>query len=466
MSETPKISKTLEHYARVILGLHKNFEPHPAQIQIGRALFNDNCRDIFVQAGRNAGKSHLAAYLLWRWAMFNPGSENYYFAPYMKQAREIVWAPKLLPYFGPREWTEKPNDTEMRVKFANGSFIKCDGSDNTDAYRGVKPKGLIILDEFKDFRPEFIEAFDPNRAAHNAPMLIFGTPPDRQCQFSEVREVYKSDPKKRYFHFPTSTNPHISKKWLDDKRAELEARGDFDVWQREYEAIEVYGGSQKIFPMLAPAVIKPYDEIMKKLAKDKKRIEWLLWADPAAASTFAVLFIAYNPYTSEIYCLDEVYEQDQEKMTVRQIGQRTIDMRTEIQDRFEWRQGYDEAETWFMSEMLDNFGEHFEPSQKSANDKESGLTLIKDMLLLDKLIISDRCEKLFWELDNYYKNKNGDIPKTDDHLIDCLRYILAALFYQIPERVDEPEKNDPHSRRLATQFPNTAAAIQKGIRQE
>jgi len=391
--------------------------------------------------------------------MMNPGSQNYYFAPYMKQAREIVWAPRILQNFGPREWTLDHNDSQMRIPFKNGSFIKADGSDNVNAYRGIKPKGLIIFDEFKDFRPEFFEAFDPNRAAFNAPLIIIGTPPGRESQFTRVRDAYKADPMKRYFHGPTAQNPHISKEWLQKKKEELEARGEADVWQREYEAIDTPHAQTKLFPMLGKEHVLPHDQVLHRLKKDRKRLEWILWADPAAASTFAVLFAAHNPYTKELYLLDEIYETEQSNLTVNQIGPRIAQKRDSIEDTHEWRQGYDEAATWFANEMLDNFSEHYEPSSKAANSKEVGLSLIKDMLLQNKLIISDRCVKTFWEMDNYYKDGTGKIPKVFDHEIDNLRYILSALFYSLPEQERPPELTASNRTKLTDDYPNLKGVI-------
>lgn len=428
-------------YADIIKGLHTKFQPHRAQVKIGQALIRDEVKDIFVEAGRNLGKTTLVCYLLWRWAALNPGSENYYFAPYMKQAREIVWASYMLQNFGPREWVFDENNTEMRIPFRNGSFIKADGSDNVNAYRGVKPNGLIVFDEFKDFRPEFYDAFDPNRAAYNAPLIIIGTPPDRHCQFSDVRDAFKKDPKKAYFHAPTTDNPHLSKDWLESKRIELLERGEEDVWQREYLAMQVTSGATKIFPMVSKAIVKPLDEIMRTISRDRKRMEWIWFADPAAASTFAVLFAAYNQFTKEIFLLDEIYEQNQANMTVKTIGAQIIQKKSELNDRSDWRQGYDEAATWFQNEMLDNFSEHLEPSQKAANDKEVGLSLIKDALLQNKITMSERCVKTFWEMDNYYKDRNGQIPKKNDHNIDNLRYILSSLYYTLKEE-REPEVDD------------------------
>jgi Terminase RNaseH-like domain len=449
-----EIDPRLEAYARVIKGLHVNFIPHPKQVVIGRALLTHGVKDIFVEAGRNFGKTALVSYLLWRWAALNPGTENYYFAPYMKQAREIVWSPRILPEFGPADWLSNKQDNEMRLTFTNGSFIKADGSDNVNAYRGVKPRGLIVFDEFKDFRPEFYEAFDPNRGAHGAPIIIIGTPPQKECQFTKVRDAYKHDSTKRYFHATSRENPHISKEWLDAKEKELTDRGEYDVWQREYMALQVASGSTKIFPMLDRTKhIVPHETIMQRIARDRKRIEWIWFADPAAASTFGVLFVAYNPYSKELFLLDEIYETDQSRMTVKVMGQEIIKKRDELHIR-EWRQGYDEAATWFQNEMLDNFDEHMEPSMKASNDKESGITLIKDILLQGKLMISERCIKTFWEMDNYFKDRNGEIPKRDDHLVDCLRYVLAALYYSLPTVGAPEEPNRENRTRIEDDFPN------------
>ena len=161
-----------EHVALGLKALHERWQPHPAQVAIGKALLHDRKRDVFAQCGRNFGKTELVAYLLWRWAWTFPGSENYYFSPYMKQSREILWSSRRVQELGPSEWISKVNEQEMRIHFHNGSFIKLDGSDNVESYRGVKPKGLTIFDEFKDFRPEFLEAYDPNRAAYDTPLFI------------------------------------------------------------------------------------------------------------------------------------------------------------------------------------------------------------------------------------------------------------------------------------------------------
>lgn len=456
---TPEIARReLQRIATGLEALHKQWRPHDGQIVIGRSLIYEDKKRVFASCGRNFGKTDLMSYLLWRWAWTFPGSENYYFAPFQKQAREIIWASKRIQSFGPFSWVESYNNTELRIRFNNGSFIKLDGSDNVDAYRGVKPKGLSVYDEFKDFRPEFHEAYEPNLAAYDSPLFIIGTPPEVENHFITVQEATKASQHGAVYRFPSSANPHIPRQWLDEKKAELYARGEGDKWEREYEARFVRGGASTIFPMLRPdRHVRSHASIMHEIARDKRKLDWYLWADPAGASCFAVLFVAINPYTRRIYVLDEIYETSQAEMTVLSIGKRIFAKRDELfrHNDKQWRQGYDEAETWFHNEMLDHFSEGFEPTRKAKSDKLSGLSLIKDCLLKDTLVISDRCQKLLWEMLNYRKDGNGKIVKQNDHAIDCLRYVLDADNYSLVNTLEvNPEASEDYrGSRIEDDFP-------------
>jgi hypothetical protein len=439
--------RPMKDFALAAHVMNQRWKPHPGQVRILAPLLNGESSEIFGQCGRNFGKTELITYVLWRWALAFPGSENYYFSPYMKQSREILWASNRIQSMGPRdEIAGEPNKSEMRIILNNGSFIKLDGSDNVEAYRGVKPKGLTVFDEFKDFRPEFYEAYDPNRAAHDSPLFIIGTPPDHECQFTQVAENFKKNPNKRFYQAPTSENPYISRRWIEAKKAELYARGEGDAWEREYEAKFVRGGAGKIFPMLKESHRVPHDEIMRKIHRDRLKLQWFLWADPAASSVFGVLFAALNPFTKVWYFLDEIYETRQSEMSVGVIGKRIIQTRNQLMNdpRVEWRQGYDEAASWFRNEMHAHFNEHFEPTHKMKTDKVKGLSVIKDALLQDKIYISDRCQKLFWELDGMRKDKSGNIPKENDHQIDNVRYLFEAAGYSLGEEAEPTE--DPETK--------------------
>lgn len=435
----------LGDYVEVVDSLHQNWTPHIGQIKIGRALFKHDRKQIFAKCGRNFGKTDLICYALWRYAKTHPGSENYYFAPLAKQAKEIIWASDRLQSFGPRGWlldgSRGVNNSETRLRFRNGSFIKLDGTDNIDSYRGVKPRGLSVYDEYKDFRPRFHEAMDPNFAAFDSPLLVVGTPPEVEAHhFYELESEFKANPDKSHFEFASTVNPHISPTWFERKKAELYAKGEGDVWEREYMVQRVFGGKRAIFPMLKRDIIKPHDQLMKMIERDKKKLTWGVVADPGTVTCFGVLYGAMNPYTRQLYLIDEIYEEEQAKTSVDSIGRRILQKEQEHYARAEWYRSADEAAAWFINEMTDRFDAVFMPTQKSLNKKEDGIGLIKDLLLNGKIIMSDRCKNLFFEMSNYIKTDQGKIPKEYDHLIDCLRYMLAMFGYSLNETLEPVDR--------------------------
>lgn len=440
-------------WSETITALHSRWKPHEGQNEIIEAVVADGCWSAFVRCGRKWGKTDLALYFLWRLAQSFPGSPLFYFAPIQLQARDIIWTDPRLKDFGPREWLLEGhrgiNETLMLLRFKNGSFIKVDGTDNYERYRGVKYRAAIY-DEYKDCDPRMRKSMRPNAAVLGGVDLYMGSPPEvGGTDYESLDKEHEREPGMRSFHGPTRQNPHISKQWLFDEKARLYRRGEGDEWEREYEAKYVKGGASAIFPMLDESMIRPHSQVMAEVIRDRKKLKWYLWADPAGATCFGVLFVAINPYSKKVYILDEIYETNQREMTTKKVGRRMIDIREDLYDRpSDWRMGYDEAATWFVNEWIDNFPteDNLEPSRKAQNDKKDGLSLIKDIMLGNLLVISDRAKKFYWEADHYQKDKKGNIPKKDDHLLDCLRYILAADGYNLKTEREYEEELDEDFR--------------------
>jgi hypothetical protein len=285
---------------------------------------------------------------------------------------------------------------------------------------------------------------DPNYAAHDSPLIIIGTPPEvEDHHFYHTEDEFKQNPKKKDFVFSSYENPHIPKETLDAKREELYRRGEGDTWEREYMVRKVFGGKNSIFPMFDPKRhVKPHDQVINNIRRDFHKLNWANAADPGTHTCFAVLYGAMNPYTRKIYLLDEIYETDQRQTSVSVIGKRHIVKKANLWNRADWIQTYDEAAAWFANEMIDQFDEPFMPTSKALNKKEQGLGLIKDLLLLDMIEISDRCVNLVKEMLNYIRDKNGKIPKENDHLIDNLRYLLGAWAYDMNETIEPRNKEE------------------------
>lgn len=440
-------------WSETITALHSKWVPHDGQKPIIDAVFADGVLSLFIRCGRKKGKTEEALYLLWRIAQSFPNSPCYYFTPLQVQTREIVWTDPRIVSFGPREWlldgSRGVNEQQMLLRFKNGSFIKLDGTDNFNKYRGVRYK-IAIYDEYKDCDPRMRKGMRPNASVLNGIDVYMGSPPDvNGTDYEALDKEHQSDPTMRAFHMPTWSNPHISKDWLRKEKARLYKKGDGAEWEREYGAKYVIGGAASIFPMVSDCPVVPHDKLMKELERDRKKLKWYWWADPAGASCFAVLFVAINPYTKTVYWLDEIYETSQMEMTTKKIGSRVIEKRNELFDRKgAWRQGYDEAATWFVNEWIDNFPmeDNLEPSHKAQNDKHDGLSLLKDIMLSGRAVFSDRCVNTRTEFENYQKDKNGKIPKLNDHQIDNSRYILAADGYTLKTEHEYKEEVDPDFR--------------------
>ena len=227
-------------------------------------------------------------------------------------------------------------------------------------------------------------------------------------------------------------NPHISRDWLTNKKAELYRRGEGYIWEREYAAKRVRGGPNAVFPMFDAAIhVVDHDTLIRTLWRDRKKLAWLVTADPGNATCFAVLFSAVNVYTKQIYHLDEIYVTTQADTSTSRIIPEIRRIRSELFPdseacKVEWQQQMDEAAAWFQTEALGSFDEYFAPTSKAQSKKDEGLSFIKDQLLSKKVTVSNRCNKLKWEVENYIADSSGKIPKRNDHLIDCWRYTNAA----------------------------------------
>lgn len=352
------------------------------------------------------------------------------------------------------KYIEKISETDNRITFKNGSFIKIDGSENYEAYRGINPH-FIVYDEFKDFHAKFHEGMEPNLATHEAPIFIFGTPPNSEDHmFCRVEDGIRVDEEGESFIMPTETNPHISKKWLKNMENVLVARGEWHVWMREYMAQIVPSGALNIFPMFkAPKIgmdgklseytdhVRPHEELMEEVRRHPKDYTYHAIFDPASTSCFAVLFAAVHKRTKRVLCLKEIYEKDKGKMSAKLIYPRSKAIEYEIMPRMDyWREVYDYAAAWFANEVQNEYRDDpryngMIPCVKDLSNKEVRLSSIKDFIREGLFVVSgEGCPKLIWEMRNYATDEDGRIPKKNDHLIDDVRYLFNdAGLHTIPK---------------------------------
>jgi len=427
------------------------FYPAEGQKTIGKAILSGQFRLVFVQLGRQTGKTELVNGVAWYKGLLSPRSGMYYFCPKQKQAKEVVWSKNRIQTmnaataldlekvddfvnYGKKYIKGKPNNAEMRLSWVNDSFIKIDGSDNYDEYRGITPD-LVIFDEYREFRPGAYDAFKASTTTKKATIVIISTPPPAKGFYTELMD-YAKNPENTdavFFQAPTWMNPHQDLDELASIRESYRQKGELDVWFREYCAEFVVGGSRSIFPMLKGDERVRHASAMQMASKAQ---DFYCIADPGSASkgsAFAVLFASVNPYTKRLVLMDELYLTKEGEKTVGVIEPMIREKLAELAPhlaKHDWQFYYDEAATWFKNEMVER-GYAFNPTNKKQKSKDEGLSTIKDALLANKVTWSSRCENLMWEMTNYVKDEHGKIPKKDDHLIDAFRYLIQVSHYHI-----------------------------------
>lgn len=424
---------------------------HPDQVNQLKPLYQEGKKDIFLSCGRKWGKTELIGYVLWRHALLNPGSACYYVGPEAAHAKKIIWdGNRLQKYMGKdtAKYIKSINNQTMMIVLKNGSFIQVVGSDNYMVANGLTPH-IAVYDEFKGFNHRWHIEFAPNRAAKAAPLIIIGTKPrignKNMDQYNDVLDYMRSNEDCYVADRTTFDNPINSlpeqKKMIEMEIAQLEARGEHDVVQLEYYSKVVPGGKRAIFPMLTEKQhVRRFDEVYNEIKRDIKKLEWYCIADPGSTTCFAVLFAALNPYTKKLYILDEIYEKDRNMTSVRMMYPRMIRKMMFLNPKGnpedDWVKVFDEAAAWFSNEVMQQYGTYFMPTDKAHNKKEHGLSLIKDQLIHDLVVITDNCPNLYKEMEQYATDDKGMIPKRNDHLIDGYRYLNAAAHYNMVEALE------------------------------
>ena len=144
-------------------------------------IFTDDSRFRVVVAGRRFGKTFLSTIELLRVAL----GENqkvynkncWYVAPTYKAAKEIAW--DMLKSVVRERDVSKINESELSIRFKNGSVIALKGAEKPDNLRG-RSLDFVVLDEIADMRPEtWGEVIRPSLSDRQGTALFIGTPKGR-----------------------------------------------------------------------------------------------------------------------------------------------------------------------------------------------------------------------------------------------------------------------------------------------
>lgn len=383
--------------------------------------------------------------------------------PTRKLARKIIWENKRAKKFIPSGWKVSFIESRNAIEFEDtGSVLAIDGSDEYESLVGQE-FDIFVGDEIKEWKRIAYEEMYPNRAARDGIWIVGGSRPmvnnEGGVLYEELLSMAKAMKDRWGVHsFTSADNPFFGDD-IEVLRRQYEASNTLDIFYTQYLNLPYRGGKRLLFPAYNEQMVHPHDALMSVLRPDRENLQYFMCLDPGFATCFAVLFAAYNPYTSEIIILDEIYETNRMNTLVHKLWPRIFERVLEFtpwdSSGASWRAIYDYGTRPELPfEIRSQFPKHevpFVPTVKSGKkdeDRDAWCRRYNEAMSQGMVRFSGRCLKTVWETENYYLDENGRYPTENDHQIDNLRYLLKYLNYS-PKRFREApvweERRFPHT---------------------
>lgn len=187
------IMETLENEEKPI-DLPHLYWPRDYQLDFLAALDSGVKRAVWC-VHRRGGKDLTT----WNWvikALHQKKQICYYILPTYSQAKKIIWEGmtkegiRFLDFI-PKELIEKKSESELSIRFENGSLLQLVGSDNYDRLVGTNPS-ICVFSEFALQNPTAWEFLRPILAENDGTAIFISTPRGEN-HFFEIMEIAKQE---------------------------------------------------------------------------------------------------------------------------------------------------------------------------------------------------------------------------------------------------------------------------------
>ena len=386
-----------------------------------------------VAAGRRSGKTLLGIDELVQGAATIPGSVNWFVSVTYGAAKDIAWS-LLMRYvdpFRPHGRIEKTVESDLLVRWSNGSVIQLKGADKPDSLRGVKLSRLVI-DEYAIMKREiWDEVLQPATSDSKAPVLFLSTP----AGYNHFWDVYSMEQRNssdwKSFHVKASEAGIIPPEELVRARRDMDPR----VFAQEYEANFCTFGGQV------------FTDFSREKHVPEQPIPFLVNADYVCGMDFGwsaptvVLFA--NIDAQENVTVFAEYVKRETPIPVIGLG-----IKNQVPGRVPSLIACDPAGSAkseaagldSISELRAIFG--WPVVRYNTNHPgviQDGVNVIRKWLRNGKLKVSKNCPQLIMALEMYRypdpkDNVQSEVPLKDgisDHACDALRMLMS---YRFPQR--------------------------------
>jgi len=214
------------------------FDPREYQIPLMGAMDDGFLRAVQVWH-RRSGKEKTDLNIMAKKMCERVGSYFYVF-PEFAQGRKVLWdgadkdGLRFLDHFPTELLAAPPNNTEMKLRYRNGSLLQIIGSDRYDSVLGTNPIGMIFS-EYSLQDPACWGYFRPI-LAENGGWAIFNLTPRGENHAYDLWELAKADPVNWFTSLLTvdDTKAIDQEVLAQEKREIIRLYGNEALYQQEY----------------------------------------------------------------------------------------------------------------------------------------------------------------------------------------------------------------------------------------
>ena len=135
----------------------------------------------------------------------------------------------------------------------------------------------------------------------------------------------------------------------------------------------------------------------------------------------AALFGAIDRDSGTLYLYDEIYKAKTEPAVVAAAIRKRGDWIPGVIDPAS--RGRSQKDGTALLRIYQDLGLDVRPA---ANTVEAGLLKVWEMLSQGQIKVFNSCVNFLAEYRLYRRDKNGNVVKSNDHLMDCLRYLIMS----------------------------------------
>lgn len=388
---------------------------HTAQGKIA----SDTHRFRVVNCGRRFGKTILAVWEMFTYALAKDKMRVAYIAPTYQQARDIAWS-ELKRICAPV--VDNINESRLEVTINNTaggkSLIVLRGWESVENLRG-QAFNFMVLDEISSYRNFWLnwqEVLRPTLTDFKGEALFISTPKGFN-HFYDLYNLEAKDKDYKSFHFTTYDNPHIDVSEIAKARDELTEDRFGQEYMADFRKTEglVYKEFNRDLHIYRDGEYKEEDgEYGYYKVKRLGGVDFG-FTNPCAALTIR------KDGDGRYFVEQEWYKRGQ---TDAQIADYVASLK--------WNECYPDPENSGGIEELRRRGVNVREVRKGKGSVVNGISVVRELLKANRLFIHESCTNLIAEFETYaYPEKRPDhneeeVPiKENDHALDALRYALS-----------------------------------------